>query len=146
MEKPNYTNVTHGSEEQIESRKKLLELFKNTPIPDDELLVNLSLYWRSILLAKTLYLNEIYQRILHIPGIIVEFGTWWGANLALFESFRSVYEPYNWMRKVVGFDTFEGYASISPKDGNSPYVAAGGYSVTNDYEDYLKRVLDCHEA
>jgi len=145
MEKKNYTNVTHGSEEQIESRKILLDLFKNTPIPDDEILVNLGLYWRSILLAKTLYLNELYQRILHIPGIIVEFGTWWGANLALFESFRSVYEPYNWTRRVVGFDTFEGYPSISPRDGNSPYVAVGGYSVTKGYEHYLKQVLDCHE-
>ncbi len=145
MENKDYTKVTHGSKKQIEARKRMLELFKNTPIPDDEILVNLGLYLRSIILAKILYLNELYQKILHIPGIVVELGTWWGANLALFESFRSVYEPYNWTRKVVGFDTFEGYQSISSKDGSSPYVAVGGYSVTEGYEDYLRKVLDCHE-
>jgi hypothetical protein len=75
----------------------------------------------------------------------MEFGVWWGANLALFESFRSVYEPYNWTRKVVGFDTFEGYPSIGPKDGNSAYAQVGGYTVTEAYEEYLSNLLNAHE-
>jgi len=140
-----YIKPSIGSDREIQARKQLLELFKNSPIPDDEILVNLGLYTRAIILAKILYLNELYQRILKIPGIIVEFGVWWGANLALLESFRSVYEPYNWTRKVVGFDTFEGYQGMSPKDGDSLYVAAGGFSVAEGYEDYLRKVLDAQE-
>jgi hypothetical protein len=76
----------------------------------------------------------------------MEFGVWWGANLALMESFRSVYEPYNWTRKVVGFDTFEGYPSIHERDGTSPYASVGGYASTPAYEDYLDRLLSAHEA
>lgn len=34
----------------------------------------------------------------------MEFGVRWGQNLALFESFRGIYEPYNYNRKIVGFD------------------------------------------
>src|SRR5260370_10519413 len=110
------------------------------------MLVNLGAYLRSPLLAKILYLNELYQKIETVPGIVVEFGVWWGANLALFESFRSVYEPYNWTRKVVGFDTFAGYPAPSKQDGTSKYAAAGGYAVTENYDEYLSRLLSAHEA
>ncbi|HVF71496.1 MAG TPA: TylF/MycF/NovP-related O-methyltransferase [Chthoniobacterales bacterium] len=146
MAKEGYSNVVRGSSEEVEARKQLLDLFKQSPIPDDEMLVNLGLYLRSTQVAKVLYLNELYERIVHLPGIIVEFGIWWGANLALLESFRSVYEPYNWTRKVVGFDTLKGYPSIAPKDGSSAYAKVGGYTVTEDYENYLRQMLDAHEA
>ena len=146
MAKEGYTNVVRGSEEEKRAREIILELFKESPIPEDELLVNLGLYLRSTSLAKILYLNEIYRAIKNLPGIVIEFGVWWGANLALLESFRSVYEPYNWTRKVVGFDTFKGYPSLSVKDGSSDYAAVGGYTVTEGYEEHLSRVLDAHEA
>lgn len=146
MVKGGYTNVVRGSEEEVRARQIILDLFRQTPIPDDELLVNLGAYLRSPLLAKILYLNELYQRIESLPGVIIEFGVWWGANLALFESFRSVYEPYNWTRKVVGFDTFSGYPSVSREDGTSDYAAVGGYAVSEGHEQYLSRLLDAHEA
>lgn len=146
MAKEGYTNVVRGSSEEIEARKRLLQLFKETPIPEDEMLVNLGLYLRSTQLAKILYLNELYERIVDLPGIVVEFGVWWGANLALFESFRSVYEPYNWTRKVVGFDTLKGYPAIASKDGSSSYAQVGGYTVSEGYEEYLGQMLDAHEA
>ena len=146
MAQQGYTNVVRGSIEEVEARQRLLELFKQSPIPDDEMLVNLGLYFRSTQLAKVLYLNELYHRIVKLPGIVVEFGIWWGANLALFESFRSVYEPYNWTRKVVGFDTLKGYPSIAPIDGTSAHAKVGGYTVTENYEAYLRRMLDAHEA
>jgi Macrocin-O-methyltransferase (TylF) len=141
-----YTNVVRGSEDEIRARQLLLALFKNTPIPETELLVNLGLYLRSTVLAKILYLNELYEQIKNIPGVIIEFGVWWGANLALFESFRSVYEPYNWTRKVIGFDTFRGYPSVSPQDGDSSYASVGGYSVSEGYERHLTEVLNAHEG
>ncbi|MFQ5921378.1 MAG: crotonobetainyl-CoA--carnitine CoA-transferase [Anaerolineales bacterium] len=137
--------LTRVSSEQIEARQDLLANFKDSPIPDDEILTNLGLYLRSTILAKMLYLNELYEKILNIPGIVMEFGAWWGANLALLGSFRSVYEPYNQSRKVVGFDTFRGYPSVSPEDGASPHVAVGGYAVPEGYEDVLSRILDAHE-
>jgi len=144
-EKP-YTKVTIGSADELAAREDILKLFRNSPIPDEDILVNLGAYIRSPVLAKILYLNELYQLIQPVPGIIVEFGVWWGANLTLLESFRSVYEPYNRTRKVVGFDTFEGYPSPGEKDGDSPYAAVGGYAVSEGYEAYLEELLAAHEA
>jgi hypothetical protein len=146
MAQDGYVNVARGSEREVRAREAILELFKKTPIPDDELLVNLGAYLRSTQLAKILYLNELYQLIERVPGVIIEFGVWWGANLALLESLRSVYEPYNWTRKVIGFDTFEGYSQITEKDGSSRYASVGGYTVSEDYQAYLDRLLTAHEA
>jgi hypothetical protein len=141
-----YVKPTIGNAREIEARKKLLSLYKATPIPDEDRLVNIGLYMRSVILAKMLYLDELYRAVLDLPGIIVEFGVWWGANVSLFGALRNVHEPYNWRRKVVGFDTFAGYQGITGKDGDSEYVAPGGFAVSTGYEAYLRDVLDAQEA
>lgn len=136
---------TRASRSQLKARKALLDLFNRCPIPTEQLLVNLQLYMRSSVLAKILYVNELYHKIINIPGVIMEFGVWWGANLSLFKSLRAVYEPYNYTRKTIGFDTFAGYPSISPEDGRSKLAVKGAYSVTEEYEKYLAELLDYHE-
>lgn len=130
---------------QRENRVKMLSLFHNTPISSEEMAVNLHLYMRSSVLAKLLYINELYELISMTPGIIMEFGVWWGANLALFENLRAVYEPYNYTRRIIGFDTFEGYTNISDKDGRDKLVFEGNYKVNKDYLAHLQEVLDCHQ-
>jgi hypothetical protein len=136
---------TRGSEKQQSARETLLELFQNNPLPPEELITNLLLFTRSSVMAKVFYLNELYQKIINTPGVIMEFGVWWGQNLALFESLRAIYEPYNFTRRVIGFDTFTGYTALSEKDGGSEYVAEGAYSVSEGYENFLTNLLDYHQ-
>ena len=122
-----------------------MELFRQTPLPPNELVTNLGLYLRSTMIAKILYLDELYRQVLPLPGVIMEFGCWWGSNLALFSSLRAVHEPYNYTRRVIGFDTFSGYQSVSELDGASPFVTQGAYTVGPNYLPHLEAVLDCHE-
>jgi len=126
-------------------RQKLLKLFAERPLPDDELLVNLGLYIRSGALAKMLFLNELYEKIVPIPGVICEFGVWWGQSLVLFENLRAVHEPYNHTRRVIGFDTFTGYPAVGAHDKRSETISEGVYSVAAGYEDYLSQLIDYHE-
>ncbi len=128
------------------NRASLVKLLKETPIPDDELLFNLYLYTPRLSLTNTLFINDIYQKILPVHGSIFEFGVRWGKNLALFEALRGIYEPYNYNRKIIGFDTFQGFVDLDEKDGTSEEVKIGAYGVTAGYEEYLQKVLDCHEA
>jgi hypothetical protein len=100
---------------------------------------------RSSVLAKLLYVDELYRKIVRVPGVIMEFGVWWGQNLALFESLRAVHEPYNHSRNVVGFDTFTGYPKIGPQDGDSEVGKVGTYGVAVGYESYLAELLDYHQ-
>ena len=130
---------------QKENRETLSKLFRNSPIPPEELAVNLPLYLRSSVLAKVLYVNELYQLVLETPGVIMEFGAWWGANLVLFENLRAVHEPYNHTRRIIGFDTFEGYPGVTEKDGSGDLAFAGNYAVGSDYLEHLNALLACHQ-
>lgn len=141
-----YQLQSHAQESQKLARESLRTLFEQTPLPDEHLLVNLGLYQRSSLVAKLLYINELYQHIIQIPGVIMEFGVWWGQTLVQFENLRAVYEPYNYTRKIIGFDTFKGYPNPDKRDGNSELVKAGQYAVSKNYIDYLSAILSCHEA
>lgn len=144
-DKLDYKFQKTGSEGQIANRIELNSLFENSPMPTDHLMVNLALYMRSSVLAKTLYIDELYKKIKHLPGSIVEFGSWYGTNLALFESLRAIYDPYNYTRKVIGFDTYDGYQGLSSNDGSSDLVKPNQYSVPDDYIDYLKKILKFHQ-
>jgi hypothetical protein len=135
-----------GSSQELNSRKELLNLFKSSPIPTDELLQNLGLFLKRQDLTNILFMHELYQKIIDVHGVVIEFGTRWGQNLALFESFRGIYEPFNHTRKIIGFDTFEGFPSTHPKDGNNEVIKKGGFSVTDGYEDYLESILNYHET
>ena len=140
-----YVLPSVGGEKQQETKQELLSLLLSPPKQNEELVSNLGLYTRSVMLAKTLYLNELYELILDKPGVIMEFGVWWGSNIALFSNLRAVHEPYNRTRKVIGFDTFEGYPTVTAEDGSSSHAAPGGYAMPEGYEAYLQRVLDAHE-
>lgn len=133
------------SEDEIGRRDNFLELFKTTPIPNEELLLNLGLYINRQNLSRIFFMHDLYKHVINVHGVVMEFGCRWGQNLALFESFRGMYEPYNYNRKIIGFDTFEGFKSINKKDGDAPIVKDGSYSVTSNYEKYLESVLLHHE-
>ena len=133
----------NSTEEVIKNRENLINLFKTTPLPLEQLMTNLHMYMRSTILAKVLYLNELYEQIVKTPGCIFEFGAWWGANMVTFENLRTVYEPYNYTRKVIGLDTFNGYENLSGKD-KGKLMINNNYATTQKYEDYLQALLEYH--
>ena len=143
--KLDYNLGTKATTNQIESRKKMIELFQNRPMPDKHLFSNFGLFMRSSALAKILFMNELYQHILDIPGVIVEFGTWWGQNLVLAENLRAIYEPFNQTRQIIGFDTFRGYERFSWIDKISYTIKEGGYTTSKNYIKYLEKLMSLHE-
>ena len=130
---------------QINLFRELGDIFKNNPLPDDELLVNLGMFQRSSQIAKILFLNELYELIYDVPGSIMEFGCWWGQNLCVFENLRAIYEPFNQNRKIIGFDTFTGYTKLSNNDISGETVKESGHALPNGYENYLNELISCHE-
>src|SRR5262249_15353500 len=141
-----YPTETYSSESQQHFRKLLNQKFQETPIPLEHLVSNFGLYTRGSVLMKILVLNELYEMILHVPGVIMEFGTWWGQNLVFFENLRAIYEPFNKTRRVIGFDSFGGYTGFSDNDRRTAVMNEGGYSVSSGYKDYLKELLEIHEG
>ena len=136
----------HGGGAELRARTAVDTLLRDTPIPAPHLPKNLPLYLRQETLADVLAADRLYQRILGLPGAVMEFGAFWGRRLALFLTLRELYEPHNTLRRVVGFDTFTGLTGLSDKDGTSPEVRAGAMAVTPGYERHLAAVLDAHES
>jgi hypothetical protein len=132
-----------STSEEVNSREVFFEKFKNTPIPDNELLTNLGLFISRQTLSRILFMQELYSKIISVHGVIMEFGVRWGQNLSLFSSLRGIYEPFNYNRKIIGFDTFSGFPVLSHEDGN--HLSVGDYSVSSGYENYLEEVLNYHE-
>lgn len=136
----------YSSQEEILNRKKMFDLLKKCPIPDEQLLSNIGLFIESKNLARILFMDFLYKKILETQGSIIEFGTRWGQNAALFSALRGIYEPFNRHRKIIAFDTFEGFPSINAKDGMSDLMRKGQLDTTKNYEKFLNDILLIHEA
>ena len=141
----NYTPHNKTSDHQKTNRERLYDLYRNSPLPTEELLINTGLYTRSSALSKFFFFGEIYERIINIPGNIMVFGTWWGQDVVLLHNLRAIFEPYNFTRKVIGFDTFTGYPTPSDKDTLSDTLKEGAYTTSANYLDHLNELLDYHE-
>jgi hypothetical protein len=137
---------TQSSERELDLNKNFFDLYLQNPIPETEKLANLPIFLNRIILSRILFLDKMYQKIINTHGVIMEFGVRWGANLASLIMLRAMYEPYNVYRKIIGFDTFEGFPSIDEKDGNDFMIQVGGHGLTDQYEKYLSRILEYHEA
>lgn len=138
--KPEFSSV-----QEIKVREGFYKLFKNCPIPENEMLQNLHLFMNRQILSRVIFLHELYKKIINVHGVIMDLGTRWGGGMVLFQSFRGMYEPFNFNRKIIGFDTFTGLHNIDEKDGKADIVKEGEFSTTENYKEYLEKILDYHE-
>lgn len=137
---------TYRSDEELNLDNKIFQLFKDCPIPQDQILSNLGLFMHSRDLARLLFMEHIFKQIVEVPGVVMDFGTRWGVNMALFAALRGMYDPYNRTRKIIGFDTFTGFPASSISDvDNSPLVKEGNVSAPDGYVQYLEGIMDWHE-
>lgn len=134
--------VTYGLKKEPEQANKMLEYLKNCPIPEEELMSNIGLFLSPQTLSRVLLQSFLYSKIMEIQGVVMELGCRWGQNLALYSALRGIYEPYNRLRKIIGFDTFEGFINLSEKDGTNDAIVEKNYSVTKDYDEYLHLIMN----
>jgi hypothetical protein len=137
--------ITISSPREQTVRENFVELYKNCPIPPNELMRNFGLFINRQSLSRMIYMSELYRKIIDVHGVVMEFGTRWGHNLALFSSFRGMYEPFNFTRKIVAFDTFEGFLRLTSEDGKAQELGPGTLSVSEQYDKYLEKILEYHE-
>jgi len=137
---------TIASNSEQEKRTNFLNSFKNNPIPDSEKLFNVGLFLKRQDLTKMLFFNDLYQKVVNVHGVIMEFGVRWGQNLVTLNNLRGIHEPFNHSRKIIGFDTFGGFPSVDEKDGKHSIIQKGAFSVTENYQEYLNDILSYHES
>lgn len=79
----------------------------------------------SLFLAK----QELFKHVVDVHGSVVECGVFAGGGLFTWAQLSAIYEPYNHGRRVIGFDSFSGFPSLSPQDGEGEqeHRRVGGY-------------------
>jgi len=140
-----YAIKTYSSDNETSLRRDFAQHFKNSPIPDDQILSNMGLFLSSKALSRILFMNHLYEQIVDVMGVVMEFGTRWGPNLGQFAALRGIYEPFNRHRKIIGFDTFAGFPKIDSKDGNSDMMEVGHLTVPDGYKEFLEKTLEFQE-
>ena len=128
----------------IQAETELGDLLRESPIPNNEIAENTNIYLSPRTLKRQLFFNDLYQKNLELHGDVFLFGVRWGREISLLESLRTIYEPYNSSRKIIGFDSFTGFPEVTQKDKStfSPDLEAGNLSTTPNYVDHLSDVLN----
>ena len=146
MSKSNFEMVVHASSSETVLQKELVGLLKNSPVDEAELLANLGLYLTSKNLARILFFYEIYKKVAPLHGVVMEFGTRWGQSITVLSALRGIFEPFNRIRKMVAFDTFQGLKGVNEKDAGANDCSDGSYSVPESYQIYLEKRLTVQEG
>ena len=125
---------------EVHYRIKFEEFIEQSPGTHVEKMENFAKFVPRQSLARFLALYEIFKRACNIQGDIIECGVNWGAGLMSFAQFSAALEPVNLQRRIIGFDTFAGFPSISPVDEGvtaTSEMRVGGLAV-DAYEDLQK--------
>lgn len=89
------------------------------------------LFARRQTVSEMLVRTRLFDMILEVSGAIIECGVAHGNNLMLFSHLSSLLEPYAINRRIVGFDTFEGFRSLGGKADPSD-ISEADFSYASD--------------
>lgn len=145
MKKHESSVLTLSDNFSLQARKDIFQLMNTYPSTDEEKERSLGLFLRGSLLARLFAIRELYELIVDKPGAIFDVGTWRGQTAVLCENLRAIFEPLHLNRRIVAFDTFEGYVGFTEKDAKSELHKNGTYKVEEGYDEYLANLLELHE-
>ena len=126
---------------EIQFRVSLEDYFSNSMGSNVEKLQNFTKYVPTQDLRKFLCRYELFRKVLHVHGSIVECGVLYGGGLMAWAQLSEIFEPLNHLRNIIGFDTFAGFVSVSEMDntGTAFQGKKGGLAI-DTYDDLLKSI------
>jgi hypothetical protein len=113
---PNGVFANRHSNKDKSSYSLTEEAFRTSTIPLLDKLESFSRFATKRSIATFLVKQRIFEQILNINGVIVECGVFNGAGLFTWSQLSNIFEPTNYTRKIIGFDTFDGFPSIDSRD------------------------------
>lgn len=131
-----------GKEQNI--GKDIAKIFSSCNDPLEIKLENFPKYIKRQKLTRLLALYEIFKKIVHVKGSIVECGVHRGFGLMTWANLSAVLEPINLTRRIYGFDTFSGFPSLTKADKNkSANIKKGDLSADSHQE--LKKLIKIYD-
>lgn len=100
-------------------------------------------------ITKFLARAMLFQKQLLVHGSVIELGVARGGGLFTWAHLSSIFEPTNYTREIIGFDTFSGIPAISPQDRASDRpsseIRPGGFCVEPDTKLDIERAVSIHD-
>jgi hypothetical protein len=118
--------------------QEIARIFSASPDDLETKLENFPKYIRRQKVTRFIALYEIFKKILSVKGSIVECGVYRGFGLMTWANLSAVLEPNNLTRRIYGFDTFEGFDSVSELDKSGVYAPSEGELQADSYEELLE--------
>lgn len=127
---------------EVQFRVSLEDYFSNSIGSNVEKLQNFTKYVPTQDLRKFLCRYELFRKILHVHGSIVECGVLYGGGLMAWAQLSEIFEPLNHLRNIIGFDTFTGFVSVSEMDNTGiAFQGKNGGLAIDTYDDLLKSII-----
>ncbi len=102
-------NTANYSEKELGLLDEYMDLVTRHQALPEILLYNFARVARTQDVTKFLVFHDTFREILGVPGVVAEIGVLEGQSLFAMAHFSEIYEHRNYVRKIVGFDTFDGY-------------------------------------
>jgi len=113
-------------------------MFDKSKCSTEKKLDNFTKYVRRQIIARFMVQYEIFKRQLNLKGSIVECGVHHGGGVMAWAKISSILEPYSYQRKIIGFDTFEGFPSVVDIDESNIGKFSEDYNTFNELKECIK--------
>lgn len=120
--------------------------FEQNRSPWETKMENFPKYVKRQNLTRFLALYEVFKNILDVKGSVVECGVNHGYGIMSWCKFSSILEPVNLTRHVYGFDTFEGFPTVSDEDRSSQSQHVKKGDLAADTKAELERLAEIHDS
>ena len=137
----NNIEKTRNTQQQLDFYENLNRLIEGSESSQLSKMSVFPVYSPRQIITSFIEKYEIFKLILEVPGNIIECGVAGGFGLMTFAHLSSIFEPYHYVRKIIGFDTFSGFQGISDMDNSSKadHMKEGGLNF-GSYELLLKAI------
>jgi hypothetical protein len=144
---PTPTSAPGGFQTAVEREVpgRIARIFEGSP---DELcvrLANFPRYARRAQVTRFAALYELFKLAQPVKGSIIDCGVFRGFSLMTFAHLSAALEPNNLTRRIYGFDTFDGFPSVSELDRPQRTGAAKGDLAADSYEE-LSKIIDVYDS
>ena len=106
------TNIEKEYQQEIEEHLKDI----NGKVTLSYLVNNFAKYAKRQEITRFLVRHELFKKILHLKGSIIECGVFSGNGVMSWAQLSTIMEPVAFFRRIYGFDTFGGFPSVSSED------------------------------
>jgi hypothetical protein len=127
---------------ETESAVAVGQIFDRCPDSTQVKLENFTKYVRRQHLKRFLALYEIFKLAMPVKGSIVECGVFRGFGLMAWAKLSAMLEPENLTRRIYGFDTFEGFPSVTEQDRSAFTDAKPGDLCSNSYDELTELIRE----